>query len=188
LTLGLGVTLGYVDVEDNPNQTFEQFLGRVIYEVAEKLSLNASFGGELRQYQGGVGDTFSPVWTVAGVYRVREGTALTLQANQQYRSSAHFGNQSYLRTGLRASVAQRVYRRVELTVSGLYYHSDYESTVSGVSSDRTDDSFLVSVGLNTQLWERWLVGVFYDYQDNQSTVPDFDYDRHRVGVRAAWTY
>jgi hypothetical protein len=188
LGLGLGVTLGYVDVEEHSSQTYEQALGRITYAVAEKLNFAASFGGEVRQYGGGVGDSFSPVWTILGAYRVREGTSFSLQANQQYRSSSRYGNQDYLRTGFSARISQRIYRRAELSVSGLYYHSDYGATERGVSATRKDDSLIVSVGVDTAIGQRWNVGVFYDYQDNSSTEDEFNYDRHRVGVRAAWVY
>jgi hypothetical protein len=186
--LGLGLVLGYIEVEDFPNQTYQQLLGRVTYAIAEKVDLSVSAGGELRQYRGGVGDSVNPVWTVTGAYRPRDGTAVTLGLYQQFSTSATFGSQDFLRTGGSVTLRQRVYRRVSFTVSGLYYHSDYEATVVGVVATRVDDSFGVRLGLDTRLGQRWTAGLFYDYLHNRSTEDRFDYDRQRVGARVAWAY
>jgi hypothetical protein len=189
LTGGVGVTLGYSEIERSPNQTFQQVLLRAIYAVAERVTLTLSGGGEIRQYRGdGVGDRVSPVWTAVGAFQPRDGTMVTLQANQQFQNSASLTGQDLMRVGGRVALRQRVYRRLSMNVSGTYYHSEYRAAATGVTASRVDDSFLTQIEFETQLGHRLRMGVFYDYQNNQSNLELYDYDRHRVGARVAWNY
>jgi hypothetical protein len=188
LTLGAGFTFGYLEIEEVPNQTFEQIFLRAIYAVAEKVTVSLTGGGELRQYRGGVGDRVSPVWIATAEYRPRFGTVVAVEAYQQFRNSAALRGEDLLRTGGTVTLRQRIYRRLGSTVSGTYYHSDYRATVAGIVATRKDDSFVARVGLDTRLGERWRAEVFYDYLNNQSTIDRYDYDRHRVGARVAWSY
>jgi hypothetical protein len=188
LTTGLGVTVGYLEIEDAPNQTFEQALLRAVYAVAEKVTLSVSGGAEVRQYRGGVSDRVSPVWSALGAYRPRDGTTVTLEAFQQFRNSASQGGQDLMRTGGMLTLRQRIYGEWNAMLSATYYHSDYQATATGVVATRTDDSFLARAGLDRRLWERWRAGVFYDYHQNRSNIERYDYDRHRVGARVAWSY
>jgi hypothetical protein len=189
LTGGVGVTLGYSEIERSPNQTFQQVLLRTSYAVAERVTITLSGGGEVRQYRGdGVGDRVSPVWTVLGAFQPRDGTAVTVQAYQQFRNSASLRGQDLMRMGGRVALRQRIYRGLGASVSGTYYHSEYRATATGVTASRVDDSFLAQVELETQLGYQWTTAVFYDYQNNQSNIERYDYDRHRVGARVAWSY
>lgn len=188
LAAGVGLTVGYLEIDGSPNQTFEQALLRAVYAVAEKLTLSVSGGAEIRQYRGGVSDRVSPVWSALASYRPRLGTRVSLEAFQQFRSSASQGSQDLLRTGGTVTLRQRIYRRVTMTASGTYYHSDYRATAAGIVATRTDDSFLARLGLDTDIGQRWQAGIFYDYHNNQSNIDRFEYERHRVGARVAWSY
>ena len=186
LNVGVGLTLGYIDMEDFPDQNYEDLLLRAIYSASEKLDVNASVGLDWRQYRSGVDDTLAPVWDVAAVYRPRERTSLSLGLFQRYSSSAFYGNQNNLSTGVNVGVRQEFLTRYVLSVTARYYHSDYEATDPGASTRGTDDVFLVRPQFEVQLKERWTAGVSYEFSHNASD--DRPFTRNRVGLETRWAY
>lgn len=188
VALGLGLTIGYTSIDNFPDQTYQQALGRVVYAVAEKVDLAVSGGGEWRQFKSGVDDALNPVWNIAAAFRPRDSTALTLSLFQQYQASAVFGNQSYVYTGVTLTARQMFAQRLALNVSGTYAMSDYEATVQGVTATRDDDLYLGRVSLDYYIRPRWTAGVFFDYQTRNSTEDAYEFDRTRFGLQTAWSY
>ncbi|MCL4179454.1 MAG: outer membrane beta-barrel protein [Verrucomicrobia bacterium] len=188
LAFGLGLVFGYTSIDNFPDQTYQQALGRVVYAVAEKVDVAVSAGGEWRQFKGGVDDSLTPVWNVTAAFRPRDSTSLTLTLFQQYQASAAFGDQSYVYTGVTLSARQMFMRRLALNLSGTYANSDYEATVQGVQSTRDDDLFLIRASLDFYIRPRWTAGVFYDFQTRNSTLASYEFDRNRVGLQTAWSY
>ncbi|HKS36000.1 MAG TPA: outer membrane beta-barrel protein [Verrucomicrobiae bacterium] len=196
LSLGVGVVIGYLDVQPatnqpsgrNPDQTYEQLRVRAVSFITDKLNLSASAGGELRQYRGGVDDTLSPVWDVAATYRPWHETTLTLSLFQSYYSSAQSDSQNYLSTGAGVSVAQHFFDRFVATIGGNYSHSDYEATVTGVTSGRQDDIFRARVGLDAYITAQWSAGIYYSHERNNSNDNLFSYDKNQFGLQSSWRF
>ena len=188
LAIALGAIIGFQSTDNSPDQTFQQGLARVTYAIAEKVDLEANVGGEWRQFKDGADDTLTPVWNVDAAYRPRDSTTLRLRLFQQYRSSAREGGQSYVSTGVNLVLRQMLMRRLALNLGATYSNADYESTLAGGQADRNDDLFLVRVSLDAYIRPRWTVGVFYDFQTRDSTNPNLEFDRNRVGLQTAWTY
>jgi hypothetical protein len=188
LAFGLGLTFGYTSIDNFPDQTYQQALGRVVYAVAEKVDLAVSGGGEWRQFKSGVDDALNPVWNIAAAFRPRDSTSLTLSLFQQYQASAVFGNQSYVYTGVTLTARQMFMQRLALNLSGTYAMSDYEATVEGVQATRDDDLYLGRVSLDYYIRPRWTAGVFFDYQTRNSTEDAYEFDRTRFGLQTAWSY
>jgi hypothetical protein len=196
LSLGLGLVLGYLDVLPatnqpsgrNPDQNYEQLRVRAVSFVTEKLNMSASVGAELRQYRGGVDDTLTPVWDVAGTYRPWRDTTITLSVFQSYYNSAQLDDQNYLATGAGASIAQRLSDRFVATIGGNYRRSDYEATVAGVASGRLDDLFRGRVGLDAYITPRWSAGIYYAYERNNSNDSIFSYRKNQFGLQSSWSF
>jgi hypothetical protein len=186
VNVGVGLTLGYIDMEGFPGQNYEDLMVRATYSISEKLGVNASAGLDWRQYRSGVDDTLSPIWDVAAVYRPQERTTLSLGLFQRNYSSAYYGNQNYLSTGANVGVRQELLTRYTFSVTARYYRSDYEATVVGVGSGSTDDVVAVGTQFDIKLNERWTAGVFYEFSHNASDSRRFT--RNRVGLETRWAY
>ncbi len=186
LKLGVGLTLGYIDMEGFPDQNYENLLLRAIYSASEKLDVNATAGLDWRQYRSGVDDTLAPVWDLAAVYRPQERTALSLGLFQRYYASAYYGDQNYLSTGVNVGLRQQLLTRYVLNLTARYYHSEYEATVGGAGTRGADDVFLVHAQFEVQLKERWTASVFYEFSHNASD--DRPFTRNRVGLETRWAY
>jgi hypothetical protein len=188
LRLGLGLIFGFTDIQDFEDQTFQQLRVRADYAIAEKVDLQASAGGEWRQFKSGIDDTLNPVWNLGAAYRPRDSTTFQLTLFQRYDASSRTGSQSYVNTGVTLSLRQMLMQRLALNLGGSYAVSDYESTVQGGQADRKDDLYGARVSLDFYLRPRWTVGVFYNYSVRDSTEPTLEFERNRVGLQTAWTY
>ena len=186
LNLGVGLTLGYIDMEGFPDQNYENLLVRAAYSASEKLDVNATVGVDWRQYRSGVDDTLSPVWELAVAYRPQERTTLSLGCYQRYYSSAYYGNQNFLSTGVNVGLRQEFLTRYVFSVTARYYHSDYQATVVGVATRGTDDVVAVRPQFEIELKERWSAGIFYEFSHNASD--DRPFTRNRVGLQTRWIY
>ncbi len=172
ITFGLGLTFGYVEVQNNPHQTYEQGLVRVVYHASQKLDFNVSGGGEVRQFEGGAGSKFNPVFSLGATYAPRDGTTLTLTGSRTDRSSL-IGGFNYTSTTITMTARQRFLQRFFLTLTGGYQNADYHSTVTGLSIKRTDNYFFFRPSVDWQVAQHWTAGLFYFYRQNDSTARSF---------------
>ncbi|MBI5387450.1 MAG: outer membrane beta-barrel protein [Verrucomicrobia bacterium] len=187
INAGLGLTLGYWDVDRFPSQTFEQLLLRGIYRFAEKMDVTLAVGGEYRQSGGGGSATLDPVVMLAGSYRPVDATSFTLEAHRQQHTSPTYGNQNYTLTGFSGGVRQRLGEKWHVSLNGGYDMVDYRATVSGVTASRSDDYFSVRVGVDYQFAERWTSGAYHVYRRNSSNT-GYGYDNNQFGVQVSWRF
>jgi hypothetical protein len=190
VTVGAGATFGWRDVKGdrNPNETLQQGLVRAIYTVTEKVYLNASAGAEFRQFQGGEDEGPAFVFSLAATYRPLERTFLTLEAYSQENVSLVSRGQKFTATGVRGTVRQEMFNRAAVSLVAGYQNSDYDETDPTVSTDRNDDYFYVGPAFDYSITERWTVGVFYQYRENASNDPSFEFENNQAGLRTAYRF
>jgi len=186
-TVGLGLTLGYRDVDQNPGQTYEQFLTRVSYGYSGKTDFHATFGGELAQYGGSGGrSSFGPVFSLGVGYRPYDATTVSLEAYRRDQNSAVLAGQNYTTTGVSASARQRFLHKMFFTLGGGYDNLDYHATTTGVSANREDNYLFLRFNFEWNVTPRWLVGAFYLRRENHSNTLPFS--NNQVGVQSAFTF
>jgi len=187
INVGLGLTLGYWDVDLSGSQTYEQVELRAIYRFAEKMDLSAAFGGNWQQYSGGVPATWYPIFRIAASYRPVETTEFRVEAHQFQQVSASAFAQNYNTIGFSGSVRQRVVNKWFATAGGGYGIADYYATLPGLPPAQSDTYYSARVGVDYQFTERWNAGVFYQYQSNVSKVRN-SFTDNQVGIRSAWQF
>jgi hypothetical protein len=193
LAFGIGAGGGLTTVDIGPNQTFEQGLLRVQYQLTGKISLNASAGVEVRQFDNSDGDgsrsdRVSPVYEIGAVYQPFDGTVITLRGSSRALASAIVANADYLATNVLLGVRQRLLQRVYLGFTAGYEHADYFNTVPGADVSRNDNYFLIEPAVDVMVTRWFTVGAYYLYRTNDSPITRFDYYENQVGFRASFTY
>ena len=138
INAGLGLTLGYWDVDRSGSQTYEQAVLRAIYRFAEKMDVTASVGGEWRQYGSGVSGTWDPIFKIGASYRPVDATTISVEAHRFQQSSASSGSQNITDTGFSFGVRQRVFDKWFASLGGSYGTADYQAAQSGISTSRSD--------------------------------------------------
>jgi len=188
LKAGAGLSAGWVDVDEGANQTYQQALGRISYTLTELVTVRASAGGEIRQFQGDKDDRFNPVFALGATYKPLENTMLSLDAYRRSQASVVFQNQNYTTTGFSGNIRQVLFENYAVYLTGGYENSDYTSNTTGVAAPREDNYFHVQVGADWQILDRGTLGIFYQFRNNNSTDPNHDFDNNQVGLNFAFRF
>jgi hypothetical protein len=195
LALGIGGGAGFNTVDLGPDSTFEQGLLRVQYQLTGKISLNATAGVEVRQFDnsdnvGSRSDRVSGVYEIGMVYQPFDGTVITLRGSSRVLNSAVVAESDFVATNVLLGVRQRLLQRVYVGFTAGYEHADYFPTVNGVdgNASRNDDYFLIEPAVDVMVTRWFTVGAYYLYRTNDSPIARFDYYENQVGMRASFTY
>lgn len=185
--VGVGTVFGFVDVRNSVNQSYQQGLVRASYTVSEKLEARGSLGGEVRQFQGDQSSRSSVVFSLGGTYKPFLNTSVMFDAYRRNQTSVILGSQNYTTTGFAVALKQLLREKYTAQISGGYENADYTANTTSVNADREDDYLWVRTGVDWNVVERTVVGVFYQYRRNSSNT-DFDFSNHQVGLTASYQF
>ena len=185
-TTGLGISGGYVDVENSSSQTYERALVRAIYALSGKLDLQGSAGVEWRQFGSDAPDRTGFVFGIGGAYRPSDKTILTLEAHRRDDVSSVLVDQDYTATGVTAGLRQRLMERLFVTADGTYENRNYRSTATGVVASRQDDFCSIRVGFGANLRRDTTVTIYYQYQENRSNAAPQRFSDNQIGLEITW--
>jgi len=186
MPVSVGVLAGYDAVAaSHQDQTYEQLRARARYYFTEKLTFDVSVGGEVRQYENGESDTFSPVFSLTGSYRPAERTTVSLTGYRQQNASI-FNGYNYTSTGATLALSQGITDRFTAEASVGYYILDYQSITSALIN-YSDDYYTARLGLTAKI-VRHLVGqIYYNLTSIQSPVSG-DINDNQIGVNLTLSY
>lgn len=190
LSLGLGFAGGYNTVgAGGQDQTYEQINARASYELTGKVSASLTAGVEFRQAtSGGSQDNGSPVFDGSLFYQPFDGTTLSLSFSRRTQNSATLAGQDFHSTSITISARQRFLQKIFFGLTVGHENSEYFSTISGLSSLRSDDYYFLQASLDFNLTSFWTVGVFYFYREDQSTFDTFSFYDNQLGLRSSLTF
>ncbi len=185
---GVGATLGYTDVDQGNDMTFEQPTLRLSYRPMDKTSFDLHGGLEFRQMMGGGADNLlTPVYGASINYAPFDSTMLSLSANRSV-SPSYFNNQITEGTSVSLSLNQRILKRLNLGLSGGLSITDYVETSKDLNTARNDDRYFFNARLSTAFLKRATFGVFYNYQKNNSDVENYAYDSNMIGADVSYRW
>jgi len=165
----IGTRISYLDVQDNPGQTAEQFLLRTIYQAGAKLSINADLGVEFRQIESGGHNRTDGVFGIGANYQPFDGTGVTLTANRHTDSSASVAGEDVTVTGIDAEIHQRLFQKFYLVLGAGYSDSVYREILT--LSTHREDNYVYLRPSTTLYLTRWAsLRLSYQFQSNQSTT------------------
>ena len=192
LTFSAGATFGWRDVQANPNETFQQALVRSIYQLTDKVDVEASVGGEFRQFQGGKSEGPSLVFSLGGGYKPTDRTLISLEAFRRNQNSVASASQNYTTTGFHTSVHQQIGEKFTIGLGGGFENAKYASTVTaptvGTTAGRKDDYWFIEPSLDCAVTARWAIGVFYHHRENTSSQPGLGFANNQAGLRSTFRF
>jgi hypothetical protein len=181
ISAGVGLTLGNVEVENSPNQTYEQILMRGAYNTPGKLSFSANGGLEARQIDGN--DKYNPVFTVGATYSPVDQTTIYLEAFRHTFDSVTTAGENIVTDGVTLRVRQRCFEKVYLTLSGGYESGKYEENLTSITTNRTDDIFYFKSSISFA-YTKWAnMELAYEYRNNQSTLSDSSFKQNLITLQ-----
>jgi hypothetical protein len=198
--VGVGGTLGYVNVNIGPNQTFEDLNGRFNWRATDKISLQINGGMEFVQFSGGgelgagESDLATPIFSVSIQYQPFKNTQISLSGSRAVSPSSFFILDSVTETtSVTLGVSQRLLTKYSLSLSGGYTKTDYTQSFQfgGMSiplSDRTDNSWNFNAQLSRAIWKRGTIAATYTYSTDSSSQPGFGYSSNQIGIQFSYNY
>lgn len=183
----LGATYGYADVSNAADH--EYITPRIIVDwlVGQKLSLHGALGVEYRQFDDD-SETDNPVYDISLNYTPVEATSFSLGYNRSLSPSL-FQDAVVRREVIEASLTQRLFGRLFLTLSAGRREADYQSRAVGALQGRRDRNEYYSARLSTVFLERGILAIFYQPEgDNTSNRPNFDYSVRTVGAEVRYNF
>jgi hypothetical protein len=189
LSVGFGPRIGYLNIDRAPDETYQQFLARLLYDPSSKMHFEGAVGVEDRQYQSvGRKDTIEPVFEMSGSYLPDPSTVIILSSSRQFQPAYNFIGQDYIATNVNLTATQRFFDAYYLGVAAGFENDDYQNVSYEPGPTREDNYFYVQPSLT---WKAngWLkVAAFDRYAEDSSNFDIFTYDSNQVGVSISATY
>ncbi len=169
LKLGVGPSIGFLDQQYAPNQTYQQLLGHLQYQATGKITVSLAAGVEDRQYQYGRNDQVTPVFDLRGDYQATDSTSFNLSGHAETYASASLQGQNYQDIAVQGGVSQRFLQKFYVNINAGYDNSTYNTISSNATNTgRVDNYFFVKPGVS---WvpNNWLnVSASYQYSKDNS--------------------
>ncbi|MEI6351579.1 MAG: hypothetical protein WCP06_10805 [Verrucomicrobiota bacterium] len=185
---GLGFIIGQINIEQTQPQSFQQLLADVSYDATGKLSLHANAGMDFRQFNNSVGNRNTPVFGLGASYTPCEGTLIKLDAYRTVKSSGVLVGENYTMTGMSASIRHAIFSKAFLFTEAGFYVSSFDATTTTPSPPRTDHYYYVKPGILYNVSEWCNLGVYYQYQRNNSTQPSSAFTDNQLTFEASFVF
>ena len=189
-SLGFGVLVGRLNSGDGLRETFESPVARATYHVADKVSLSAQAGVDIRERGSYAGTSTTPVFLLEGEWTPYEGTTLLLNGVRRVDASESLGGEDFTTTNVTLTLEQRFLRHYFVLASFDYSHDDY-AVVTGAGSNapgRADDYYFFRIGLSYKALKYFDCGIFYRRQENDSSQGIYSYASNRVYLQLNFLY
>lgn len=176
----LAYRLGRVDIEGTGVQTFQRFGFQTSWSPRPKLSFSFEGGLEYRNYV--VGDGLEPYLSARADWTPRAKTAFYAEAYRRVEASAALDGENFVLAGFRAGVNQQF---AEGWTGGFEFGretADYFSVSSLPESGREDSSYFVRPTVRYVFDENKELVFLYQWSQSDSTIADFGFDNHQVGL------
>jgi hypothetical protein len=180
--IGLEGIVGFVDAQNNPDQTYQIINARAKYDLTGKLAVKATGGLQLTQYQsGGEPMNTSPVFSLGAEYLPFPNTTVSLVGYRNMQVSPSLNNQNYWATGVELGVTQLVAQKFQVGIAGGYENDYYIANTTNTVATRRDNFFFVEPQISYNFLKYLTASVFYQYRFNDSTLQVDTWYDNQVG-------
>ena len=180
-TLGAGLLLDLLDFSGGPTQTRERPLVRLRYEPDACWAFTGRVGWEARQLGSGDGTIVNPVAFGGVEYQPRDGTRLEANVFHDVGASMLLPGETDRRTGVDATLRQRLWQRFSTTISGGYQRLNYHPDRAAEQVARHDDYLFGRFGIAFDVGRWTSATLFYHHQRDRSSEAASSFVDHQVG-------
>jgi len=190
LNVGVGATVGYLDVDTGSNQTYEGLNARVNWRATDKLGFSVSGGVQDRQFlTGGANDLVSPIFSASIQYQPFKHTQIALTGSRSVGPSDYYTASDVSEsTTVSASLNQRLLKEYNLGFSVTY--TETKNTVASQTGaiGQTIDYTSFNATLSRGFLLHGTCSVTYSYTDTQSSTPGYSSRGNQIGFQLGWHY
>lgn len=193
--VGLGVRFGTDEFDGSPAQDFTTPSVRWNYRLSGKTALNSSVGYEFRSVDSpGAIDSEALVYSGGIGWAATSKTGFNFGFYRNVRPSYIFNGEDSTNTGVNLQMKNDLPGLFELNSRLGYENAEYSSTgvVAAAPLSRDDQFVRLSFELThplmitDRLRGQW--AVFYNFNQNDSTLPVYAFDQNITGIRFSLIY
>lgn len=168
--VSLGANAGFLNIDENPGQRYQQGLLHAQYDMTESVKLRATIGAELREFESGRSDRINGIFAVGATFQPMDNCTILLDGYRRDENSLVETEQNYTITGGSATLSEAIGENLTLNATTGFNHSDYYGTSPGVSGAGSYNYWFVRPGVDYKLTSQLTLGLFYQYQESDSTL------------------
>jgi len=216
MNLGLGPTLGYVEMDHGPDITYERYMGRLSWQPTDKISLSASGGMEYRHSRAAdAKDLKNPIMDASLSYQPFPTTSLRASYSRSVNSS-YYDNQVTVGSGWSVGLEQRLLGHFYFSANWSHNESEYEAVTTTVPPPpaseppdeteadpetpsvptpvlitrpgRTDSVDMFNARLTFQFLQRMSFAATYQEAQNRSSQPGYSFNSKQYGFELSCRY
>ena len=189
LSIGLGPRIGFDDVDQEPNQSFQAGLVHFYFLATGKFTLAGAGGAEIREFEDDASATkVTPIVEGTATYTPFDSMTVTLDGERHRIVANGQPGSDYTASVGTLSVRQRFFQVVFLTVAGGYENDQYSGTAFTGAKARDDDIFFMTAGLEWTSFRGLTVDAGYEYLRDASNLKAFTFTENRFKVSATVKY
>lgn len=189
-SVGLGGGGGYSQQEfggEELDTANEQILVRARYVATGKIVASLRGGVQFNQAltDGYVDPDPAPIYGISVNYQPRFGTGLVLSADRTAAAAQFFGGQFSEQTVISLGVTQRLYQTMSFALRGGYTLGTFDNLDPNVVEPSRDfTAWLANFNFTwrPQRLDWFSAGIFYQFQDRDSDLPQDTFTNHQVGL------
>lgn len=186
--ISMGPGAGYDIVVPGFDMDYVRAQLRVLWQVSQRLLLQAQGGGEDRKFLISDGETHGTgIFSASAIYSPWDPTKITISGGREVTPS-YLPNQVTLETYGTLSVQQRLLTHFFLTVSDTQSRSGYLSTSDALATVRSDRLESDQASLSTVIFKHLTVTFLGTRQKNGSSAAGFTYSTYQAGIQLSWHY
>ncbi|MFZ5806615.1 MAG: outer membrane beta-barrel protein [Verrucomicrobiota bacterium] len=185
----IGINVGVWDVENNPNQMYEQLISGVHWQASKRFAIDLAAGSELRQWQDDVVDErATPIFSFGATYAPTQRTEFQLEAFRGIKSSALRSGQNYTSMELTFSAQQRIADRWAGQIEAAYERASYYRASNKPFTARQDDFVTLRPSCSYQFADLGKAEVFYQFRNRTSNQSEMEFENNIYGMEVQLRY
>lgn len=178
-TVGLGVTAGWLEVEDTGTQIYEQLTARARYQMTEKIDVGGSVGVEVREIRRWRQSRVEPVFELTANYAPSDSTILTLSAARRLENSAGAADLDIISSAVEFNIRQRFAHHYYIGLIGSFLSNQYIDLTSRDFS-RDDQVLSIQPYLKMDVTKSSAIELGYRYRHDSSTIDRFTFGQNQA--------
>jgi hypothetical protein len=179
-----GLTVGDLETQDQ-SQTYEQLLARARYDLAERVSVGASAGGEWRQFEE-TSDSLEPIFSLDGNYRPFDRTSIYLSGYRRDQASVYY-SQNYIITGIGGGINQQFGDRYFIGLGLSYDNYAYQANSKTRIQEQNNDYITIRPGFEVRITKHLRSNIYYNFRTLSSDQSD-GFDNNQVCAQMTLSY
>ena len=180
--IGLEGIAGFIDAQNNPDQTYQIVNARARYDLTGKVAVKATGGVQFTQYQsGGEPMNTSPVFSLGAEYLPFPNTTVSLLGYRNLQVSPSLDNQNYWATGVELGLTQLIAQKFQVGVAGGYENDYYIANTANTVATRRDNFFFIEPQISYNFLKYLTASIFYQHRVNDSTLQVDTWYDNQVG-------